>query len=174
MPIAEKMRIGGLKIGVDRVIYTTITLLAVLIIYDGWEQLRFWNVVTVIVGPILAIFLGHVFGAALGSRVALGRPLTRHEHRTVFAEECRFLLIAVPPLVILVILTIAGVSFTRIIQVIVLTGVLSLGVWGGVAGRRAGLTGWPLLVPIIYGLFVGGIILILQALLQPGQEPFHP
>jgi len=30
---------------VDRVIYTTITLLTVLIIYDGWEQLRFWDVV---------------------------------------------------------------------------------------------------------------------------------
>jgi hypothetical protein len=58
--------------------------------------------------------------------------------------------------------------------VIVLTGVLSLGVWGGVAGRRAGLTGWPLLVPITYGLFVGGIILILQALLQPSYNPFHP
>ena len=174
MPIEEKTRIGGLKIRVDRVIYTTITLMSVLIIYDGWEQLRFWDVVTVIVGPILAIFLSHVFGAALGSRVALGRPLTRQEHRTVFAEECKFLLIAVPPLVILVILTIAGVSYTRIIQVIVLTGVLSLGVWGGVAGRRAGLTGWPLLVAITYGLFVGAIILILQALLQPGQEPFHP
>ncbi len=47
-----------LKIRVDRVIYTTITLLSLLIIYDGWEQLRFWNVVAVIVGPILAIFLG--------------------------------------------------------------------------------------------------------------------
>jgi hypothetical protein len=174
VPIAEKMRIGRLKIRVDRVIYTTITLLSVLIIYDGWEQLRFWAVVTVIVGPILAVFLSHVFGATLGSRVARGRPLTRQEHRTVFAEECKFLLIAVPPLVILVILAIAGLSYTRIIQVIVLTGVLSLGVWGGVAGRRAGVTGWPLLIPITYGLFVGGTILTLQALLQPGQEPFRP
>ena len=75
---------------------------------------------------------------------------------------------------ILVILTLAGLSYTRIIQVIVLTGVLSLGVWGGVAGRRAGVTGWPLLVPITYGLFVGGIILIVQALLQPGHDPFRP
>jgi hypothetical protein len=39
------MRVGRLKIRVDRVIYTTITLLTVLIIYDGWEQLRFWDVV---------------------------------------------------------------------------------------------------------------------------------
>ena len=40
-----------------RVIYTTITPMAVLIIYDGWEQLRSWNVVTVIVGPLLAILV---------------------------------------------------------------------------------------------------------------------
>jgi len=156
------------------VIYTTITLLCVLIIYDGWEQRQFRNVATVIAGPILAIFLGHVFGAALGMRVAQGRPLTRREHRTVFLEECRFLLVAVPPLAILVVLTIAGVSYSRTIQVIVLCGVVSLGVWGGVAGRRAGLTGWALTLSIAYGLMPGGIVLALQALLQPGQNPFRP
>jgi hypothetical protein len=155
-------------------IYTTIPLLSVLIIYDGWEQLQFWDVVAVIVGPILAIFLGHVFGAALGTRVALGRTLSRREHRAVFVEECRFLLVAVLPLAILVVLTIAGVSYTRIIQVIILTGVLSLGVWGGVAGRRAGLTGWALVFSIAYGLLVGGLILVFQALLQPGHDPFRP
>jgi hypothetical protein len=159
---------------VDRVIYTTITLLSVLIIYDGWEQLQFWDVVAVIVGPVLAIFLGHVFGAALGTRVALGRTLSRREHRAVFVEECRFLLVAVLPLAILVVLTIADVSYTRIIQVIVLTGVLSLGVWGGVAGRRAGLTGWALVLSIAYGLLLGGIILVFQAFLQPGHNPFRP
>jgi hypothetical protein len=65
-------------------------------------------------------------------------------------------------------------SYTRIIQVIVLTGVLSLGIWGGVAGRRAGLSGWALVLSIVSGLFLGGIILVLQALLQPGHEPFRP
>ena len=53
---------------------------------------------------------------------------------------------------------------------IVLTGVLSLGVWGGVAGRRAGLTGWPLLVPITYGLFVGAIILTFRLYSSPGMS----
>jgi hypothetical protein len=173
MSVGQQTRVGRLKIRVDRVIYTTITLMAVLIVYDGWEQLRFWGVVAVMLGPILAIFLSHVFGAALGTRVALGRPLTRRARRAVFVEECRFLLVAVPPLAILVVLTIAGVSYTQIIQVIVLTGVLSLGVWGGVAGRRAGLTGWALVLPIAYGLLLGGIFLMLQALLQPGHDPFH-
>jgi hypothetical protein len=174
MSVGQKTRVGRLKIRADRVIYTTITLMSVLIVYDGWEQLRFWSVVVVMLGPILAIFMSHVFGAALGTRVALGRPLTLRERRAVFVEECRFLLVAVPPLAILVVLTIADVSYTRIIQVIVLTGVLSLGVWGGVAGRRAGVTGWALVLPIAYGLLLGGIILVLQALLQPGHQPFRP
>jgi hypothetical protein len=84
------------------------------------------------------------------------------------------LLVAVPPLAILVVLTIVGISYTRIIQVIVFTGVLSLGVWGGVAGRRAGLSGWALMLSIASGLLLGGIILALQALLQPGHQPFRP
>jgi hypothetical protein len=116
---------------------------------------RFGGVVAVLLGPILAIFLSHVFGAALRTRVALGRPLTRREHRAVFVEECRFLLVAVP-LAILVVLAIAGVSYTRIVQVIVLTGVLSLGVWGGVGGRRAGVTGWALVLPIATACCSGG------------------
>ena len=73
----------------------------------------------------------------------------------VFVEECRFLLVAVPPLAILVVLTIIGISYTRIIQVIVFTGVLSLGVWGGVAGRRAGLSRWALMLSIASGLLLG-------------------
>jgi len=171
--IGQKTQVGRLKIRADRVIYTTITLLCVLIIYDGWEQLQFRNMATVIAGPMVAIFLSHVFGASLGMRVAQGRPLTRREHRAVFLEECRFLLIAVLPLAILVVLTLAGVSNSQIIRVIVLTGVVSLGVWGGVAGRRAGLTGFGLVLSVLYGLMLGGLVLVLQALLQPGQNPFR-
>jgi hypothetical protein len=132
-------RVGRFHIRIDRIIYATVTLLSVLIIYDGWATLRFWDVVVVILGPILAIFLSHVFGAELGTRVALGRPLTGAERRGVVAEESRFLLVPIPPLIILTVLALAGVSYTGIIHVIVLVGVLSLGFWGAVAGRRAGL-----------------------------------
>ena len=153
----------------DRVIYTTITLMSVLVVYDGWATLSFGGVAAVIVGPMLAIFLGHVFGASLGTRVELGRPLTRRERRDVLVEEARFLLLLVPPLGILVVLSFIGISYTRIIQVVVLAGVLSLGFWGGLAGRRAHLTGWRLVASIVFGLVVGGLVLVLQAFLRPGQ-----
>jgi hypothetical protein len=71
---------------VDRLVYTTITLISVLIIYDGWNSLSFWGVLAVILGPILAIFLSHLFGAELGTRVALGRALTWRERRAAFLE----------------------------------------------------------------------------------------
>ena len=173
MSIGQMTRVGRLKLRVDRVIYTTITLMSVLIIYDGWNHLSFWGVLAVILGPMLAIFLSHLFGAELGIRVARGRPLTWRERRLAFVEECRFLVIMIPPVLILIVLSVAGVSYGRIIQVIILVGVASLGVWGGVAGHRAGLTGWGLVASTAYGLLLGGVILALQALLQPGQEPFQ-
>jgi hypothetical protein len=165
MAMADQMS----DVRVDRVIYTTITLMSVLVVYDGWASLTFWGAVAVIVGPMLCIFLGHVFGAALGTRVELGRPLTRREGRRVLVKESRFLLLLVPPLGILVALTIVGVSYTRIIQVIVIVGTLSLGYWGAVAGLRARLTGWALAASIGYGLFLGSLILVLLTLLRPGQ-----
>ena len=65
-----------------------------------------------------------------------------------------------------------GVSYSRAIQVDVLLGVISLGFWGGLAGRRAGLTGWPFIGAVLYGLAVGGVILALHTLLQPGLRVF--
>jgi hypothetical protein len=158
--IGQGTRIGRLNIRVDRLVYTTITLISVLIIYDGWNRLTFWGVLAVILGPMLAIFLSHLFGAELGTRVALGRPLTWRERRAAFVEECRFLIVLVPPVLILIALSLAGVSYSRIVQVIILTGVASLGVWGLVASTA-------------FGLLLGGFFLALQAVLQPGHYPFQ-
>jgi hypothetical protein len=161
-------------IRIDRVIYTTITLTAVLIVYDGWESLSLGGVVAVIVGPVLAIFLSHVFAAELAQRVMLGRPMTRSERGRTLVQESKFMLIAIPPLALLLVLTALSVSFTKAIAVIVATGVLSLGFWGGLAGHRAGLRGWPFATSVLFGLGVGALMLALQAILQPGLEPFLP
>lgn len=166
--------LGHWPVRVDRVVYTTITLTAVLMIYDGWDDLTLTGVITVIVGPVVAIFMSHLFAAALAHRVTTGRPMSRRERRASFVKESRFLLIAVPPLVLLLLLAMAGVSYTRSIQVIIAAGVLSLGFWGGLAGRRAGLRGWPFVVSVLYGLCLGLLILALQAILQPGSDPFRP
>ena len=126
---------------VDRVVYATITLMSVLIVYDGWQHLRFLGVVAVIVGPVLAMFLSHVFSASLALQLTLGRPVTFKERMTIARLESRFLLICVPPVLLVGILALSGVSMIDAIRYLLTLGTGSLGYWSGRAGRRAGLTG---------------------------------
>lgn len=154
---------------VDRVIYTTITLMSVLILYDGWHQLSFIALTGVIVGPVLAIFLSHVFSASLAHQVALGRSVTMRERMKIARTEAPFLLFCLPPLVLIGVLRLLGVELSDAIHWVVAVGMLSLGYWGGVAGRRAGMTGWRLASSVLAGLLIGAVILALQVFLQPGK-----
>jgi hypothetical protein len=131
-------------------------------------------VAAIILGSVVAIFASHVFAGALAKRVELGRSLTRHEALIMTASESQFPLIALPPLALLTVLSAFGTSYTRTIQVIILSGVASLGFWGGVAGHRAGLSGWRFVLCVGYGLGLGAVTLALQAILQPGRGAFTP
>jgi VanZ family protein len=55
------------------------------------------------------------------------------------------------------------------IRSVLVLGAVSLGFWGDVAGRRAGLTGWRLMRAVMAGLLIGVLILALQVFLQPGK-----
>lgn len=138
-------------VDVDRVIYATITLMSVLIIYDGWQQLRFLTVVGAIVGPVLAMFLAHVFSASLAQQLSLGKPVTMAGRMKIVRSESRFLLLCVPPVLLVGVLVPLGVSMSEAIRSVLVLGAGSLGFWGGVAGRRAGLTGWRLVRAVMAG-----------------------
>jgi hypothetical protein len=153
----------------DRAIYTTITLMSVLIVYDGWQDLQFKAAVGVILGPVLAIYVAHVFAVFLARQAELpGRPV-RGERMRIIRTESRYLLLAAPALALLIILTVAGVPLGTSIQAIIFLEGASLGFWGFVSGRRAGLVGWPLAISVAFGLIVGLLVLTLQVVLQPGQ-----
>jgi hypothetical protein len=154
---------------VDRIVYGTITMMSVLIIYDGWQQLRLVDVVLVIVGPIIAMFIGHVFAAALAAQVKIGRPLARGESRAIVGSESRFLLLCVPPVIIVSVLYAFNVSVADAIRVTLVAEAASLGYWGYLAARRAGLVGWRVMAFVAAGLVVGVAVLLLQVALQPGE-----
>lgn len=156
-------------VDVDRVVYATITLMSVLIVYDGWQNLRFLGVVAVIVGPVFAMFLSHVFSASLAQQLTLGRPVTMQERITIARAESRFLLICVPPVLLVGILALLGVSMIDAIRYLLVLGTGSLGYWSGRAGRRAGLTDWRLARAVLAGLVIGALILGMYDLLQPGK-----
>jgi hypothetical protein len=143
--------------------------MSVLIVYDGWQQLRFLGVVAVIVGPVLAMFLSHIFSASLAQQLTLGRPVTIRERMRIARFESRFLLICVPPVLLVGILALLGVSMVDAIRYLLVLGTGSLGYWSGRAGRRAGLTGWRLARAVLAGLVIGALILGMYVLLQPGK-----
>ena len=152
----------------DRAIYTTITVMSVLIVYDGWQNLKLGAAVGVILGPVLAMFVSHVFSASLARQAELNRRPGRSEQMRIIWTESRFLLLAAPALALLIILTVAGISLGSSIQAVIFLEGASLGFWGFEAGRRAGLTGWPLARTVAMGLIVGLVVLALQVFLQPG------
>jgi hypothetical protein len=147
----------------------TITLTSVLIIYDGWATLRFGDVVAIIAGPVLAIFVAHAFAGALGKVAVKGGVLGRKEVIDVVWGQSGFLLLAVPPLALLAALNLAGVALEDSIRVVIWFGAASLGFWGGLAGVRAGLHGWRIVLAVAMGLLVGALVLGLQVILQPGK-----
>ena len=155
-------------VDVDRIVYATITLMSVLIIYDGWSSLKLLQLAGVVVGPVFAMFLGHSFSAAIARQVGEGRALTNSERIAILRSEAPFLLLCVPPIVLSVVLHLFGVSLTATINIVVWVGIASLGFWGGVAARRARLAGWRFASAVLAGFIVGGVILVLQVTLQPG------
>jgi hypothetical protein len=154
---------------VDRIIYATITMMSVLIIYDGWQKLRLIDVVGIIVGPVLAMFLAHVFSAAMAKHVEAERVLARSEWLAIVRTQAPFLLLFVPPVLIVSVLFACGVTLNDSIKVTLWFGVASLGYWGWVAGKRAGFTGLRLVGVIIAGLLIGVVVLLIQVFLQPGK-----
>lgn len=159
---------GSRPVYLDRAIYTTITVMSVLILYDGWQTLKLAAAVGVILGPVLAIFVSHVFAATLAREVELQRRPGRIEAMRIIRTESQFLLLAAPALALLIVLTVAGVSLSHSVQAVIFLEGASLGFWGLVAGRRAGLAGWPLARTVMFGLIVGLLVLALQVFLQPG------
>jgi hypothetical protein len=140
---------------VNRIVYATITVMSVLIIYDGWQQLRLIDVIAVIAGPVVAMFIAHAFSASPAKQVELGRG--------------PFLLLCVPPALIVSILFAFGASLNGAIRVTLWIEAASLGYWGYAAARRAGVVGWRVLAHIAGGLAVGVVVLLLQVALQPGK-----
>lgn len=154
---------------IGRIVTATITLVCVLIVYDGWAALKFLDVVLIVVAPIIAIFTSNIFSTSLVQQVELGRRPTMREWLANARFESRFLLLAVPPLGVLLVLRGANVTLTDAVQVVIWLEALSLSFWAGLAARYAGLRGRSLVFSVLGGLVVSTTVLLLQVLLQPGK-----
>lgn len=153
---------------IDRLVYATVVLMSVLVVYDGWQELAsFVGLAAVIVAPMLALAIAHLFAEVLQAHAELRRPLTRQEWMLSTRDQWPWFVAAVPPLVVLGIGWVSPMDALTTISLLLWTGLLTLVVLAAVAGRRAGLRGWRWLVAALSGGFVGLIVISLQIVLKP-------
>jgi hypothetical protein len=153
---------------IDRLVYATVVLMSVLAVYDGWQDLAtFAGVAVVIVGPLLALSLAHLFGDVLHAHAELRRPLTAAEWRHHARDQTSWFVAAVPPLVMLAIGWITPADVVGTIALVLWTGVVTLVVLSAVAGHRAGLRGWRWCVATAAGGLIGLVVIGLQLVLKP-------
>lgn len=154
---------------IGRIVTATIALVCVLIVYDGWATLKLFDVVLIVLGPVVAIFTSHLFASTLVQEVELGRRPTMREWLATVRFESGFVLLAVPPLGVLLVLRIANVTLTDSVQVVIWLEALSLSFWAGLAAWYAGLRGRSLALSLLGGLVVSTMVLLLQVFIQPGK-----
>jgi hypothetical protein len=162
-------RLWGHTRVIDRAVYGTIVVTSVLVVYDGWANLRLVEAVAIILGPVVAMVIGHGFAATLAAYPTLGRRPTRRELLRIVRHESHFLLVCAPQLTLLVLLSLVGLNLTDTVRVLIWISAASLGFWGGLAAQRAGLRWRGVAVGVITGLAAGGAVLLMQGFLQPGK-----
>jgi hypothetical protein len=164
----EHLRIGPFEVQLERVVYATVVLMSVLAVYDGWAELTsFLGVAVVILAPLAALAVAHLFSEVIEEHYHLQRSLTRAEWRRLSMDQLKILVAAAPPLVIVAIGWVSPVDPRGTIRVLLWTGVLTLVALSLIAARRAGIRGGRLLVAGLGGGVVGLIVISLQVLLKP-------
>lgn len=158
----------GVQIHLERLVYSTVVLMSVLVVYDGWASLTtFTGIALVIAAPTLALLLAHLFADSLHLQSELRRPLNAAEWRRLLGHQANILLAAAPPLVILLVGWATPADALATVTLLLWTGVVTLIGLTSFSGYRAGLRGWRLLVSALIGGLIGLIVISLQVVLKP-------
>ncbi len=164
----EVVDLGPLRLRLERLVYGTVVLMSLLVVYDGWADLTsFVGVAIVIVAPTLALAVAHVFAEGVEHHAELQRPLRREEWTEVIVAELGVVVVAVPPLVILAAGWIGPWDPRNTIAVLIWTGLATLVALSLLAAHRAGIRGWRLLGSGALGGLVGLLVISLQIVLKP-------
>jgi hypothetical protein len=153
---------------IDRAVYGTIAVTSVLIVFDGWANLGTGGAVAVILGPIVAMVVGHIYAASVAAYPKLRGQVALGDLRVVAQRESLFVLVCAPQLFLLLVLRLAGLGLPDTIRVLIWVGPVALGLLGGVAAWRAGSRAPGVVLGVFIGLAVGALVLLLQVFLQPG------
>lgn len=156
------------SLDLERLVYSTVVLMSVLVVFDGWSSVAtFFGVALVIIAPTLALTVAHLFADVLHLQAEHRRLLMGHEWRALLRHQVNIVLAAVPPLLILLIGWITPMHALGTVQVLIWTGLATLVALAALSAWRAGLRGWRLVASGAVGGLIGLIVISLQILLKP-------
>ena len=154
-----------------RIIYGTIILMTAFALYDqrgATDPLGPTSILAlcgIVIAPLFALAMAHAFSEALDLQIRRRSTLTAQHRRLLLATNMQYLYLAVPPIIVMVVLSLMGMDPFDVIGVVEILGLVSLFAWGTYAGRKAYLsTGKQLLMGLGYMLTGATVIAIELAL----------
>jgi hypothetical protein len=161
---AQTLQVTPLKLNPHKLIYATIILMTGLALYDeGQSPLKtgsYAEMIGVVVAPLFALAMAHGFSEALDLTIRTGHRLTGAERRHILAGNLEYLYVAIPPIILLGLLTILGWNANDAVGLVQVIGIGTLFFWGAFAATKAGLGFWR---RVTFGVSYGVMGLIVLA-----------
>ena len=169
VPTHLEFRVGRLTLDPHRVIYGTIMLMtAYALIDEGTDPLgggAYAELVAITFAPLFALAMAHAFSDALDIQIRNSRRLNRHDRRHIAATNVQYHNVALPPILVMGLLTLLTWDANDIVALLMLLGAASLVFWGSFAARKAGLGRLrQLTFGITYGL-MGVLVIVVELII---------
>lgn len=165
---SELLRIGGLRLSVNTLIYGTILVTVSLSVYENEDPgpMSFESaleIISVVLGTLAAVALAHILADTAHAHIRAGRFPHRPEFARIWLLNMQYLYVAVVPTLIVLICLAARTPAETPVVINQVVGVLSLVGWGILAGSATGRR-TALLYGLAYGI-LGAAIVVTEALL---------
>jgi hypothetical protein len=161
---------GRFTLDVEVAVYGTVVLLTVLAVAqdDGVDD--FAEAVQLILGPLVATFAAHLFASVLAAVNEERAVPSGRRFRALTAHAAQYLLLAVPPLLVVLVVALAGIGGAEgpdeAITFVVDLGLVLLVALGGIGGWRALQRWWAALLGAVAAAVVGLVVIILRVLIE--------
>ncbi|MGH3911477.1 MAG: hypothetical protein ACRDRM_11670 [Pseudonocardiaceae bacterium] len=160
------LRLGPVVIEIGRWVYGTVILMTVLVVYADEGQVTFAESFGVVVAPMLATFLAHLFASVLAALNRKTGGLNSREFAELVRNDAQYLVLTVPPLSVLLVGALGAFDAPTAVSLIVRGGVALLVVIGALAGLRAGFGPWGVAASATASAAIGLLVLGAQLLLK--------
>lgn len=163
------MHVGPLYFDAHRVVYATIILMTAYALYDeGTDPFGpgpLLEMFGMSIAPLFALAMAHAFSDAIDLQIRNGRRLNRHDRRHLLSTNLQYLYVAIPPMAIIVLLSLFGWAANDIVSFVQLLGIGSLSFWGVYAARKAGLSRWAQTRFAVAYAIMGIVIIVVELIL---------